>query len=88
METISQRADARHRHAAGSHDFRSIEENHFIHNAGFEGSAVQFCARFQKDVQDLVFAEIAQDGVEIDVATFGRNPDDGDSGSFKCESFR
>ena len=62
---------ARHRYAAGSHDFRSIEENHFIHNAGFESGAVELCARFEEDVEDLMFAEIAQDCVEIDVATFG-----------------
>ena len=35
-----------------------------------------------------MFAEIAQNCVEIDVATFGWDPDDCDSGTFKCASFR
>ncbi len=78
----------RHRYAAGAHDFRSIEENHFIHNAGFEGGAVEFCARFQKNIQNLVFAKIAQDSVKVHVTAFGRNTYDGDSGAFECESFR
>ncbi len=35
-----------------------------------------------------MFAEIAQDGVKVNVVAFGRNPDDGDSGAFERESFR
>ena len=35
-----------------------------------------------------MFAEIAQDGVQINVAAFGRNPDYGDSGAFEFESIR
>ena len=62
------RRDARHRHAAGPHDFRSIEEDHFIHNAGFECSAVEFRASFEQHVQNLAAARFAEDSVKSDVS--------------------
>jgi len=78
----------RERNSARSHDFGSIEENHFVHNAGLQGGAIEFGSCFEEKIKDLALAELAENGMEIDMAALCGQLDDFCASADQGASFR
>src|SRR5271157_568558 len=80
------RGKLRHRDAPCAHHLRSIEENHFVHNFGFERRAVEFGSGFEEYIEHLAAAELADGGLQVKAAALSGHVSD--FGTYACESAR